>query len=178
MKTYKDVKAQIEALEKTAEALRQRELKAVTTQLRNAIAEYGLSAADLGFGASVASPVRKPVARKSQAAGKTRTVGAAKYRDPATQKTWTGRGKPPGWIVGVKDRGPYLIDAPAAAPTPAAKPAAKAAKPAAKAAKGAGKAGKGAKPAAAKKKAGRKGGANLDVVKSPAVQIEGGAASQ
>ena len=37
------------------------------------------------------------------------TVGVAKYRDPATGKTWTGRGKPPTWIAGVKDRDAFLI---------------------------------------------------------------------
>lgn len=36
------------------------------------------------------------------------SVGVAKYRDPATGATWTGRGKPPNWIVG-KDRTPFQI---------------------------------------------------------------------
>ncbi|WP_373785874.1 H-NS family nucleoid-associated regulatory protein, partial [Delftia acidovorans] len=30
-------------------------------------------------------------------------IGVAKYRDPASGATWTGRGKPPRWIEG-KDR--------------------------------------------------------------------------
>jgi DNA-binding protein H-NS len=33
---------------------------------------------------------------------------AAKYRDPATGQTWTGRGKAPKWIDG-KDRSAFLI---------------------------------------------------------------------
>lgn len=33
---------------------------------------------------------------------------AAKYRDPDTGATWSGRGKPPQWIAG-KDRTPFLI---------------------------------------------------------------------
>jgi len=33
---------------------------------------------------------------------------APKYRDPATGKTWTGRGKAPKWIDG-KDRSKFLI---------------------------------------------------------------------
>lgn len=36
------------------------------------------------------------------------SVGAPKYRDPATGATWTGRGKPPNWING-KDRTPFQI---------------------------------------------------------------------
>lgn len=33
---------------------------------------------------------------------------AAKYRDPQTGATWTGRGKPPQWIAG-KERDQFLI---------------------------------------------------------------------
>ncbi|WP_420484821.1 H-NS family nucleoid-associated regulatory protein [Delftia acidovorans] len=33
----------------------------------------------------------------------------AKYRNEATGSTWTGRGKPPAWIIG-KDRSEFLID--------------------------------------------------------------------
>lgn len=33
---------------------------------------------------------------------------AAKYRDPDTGATWSGRGKPPQWIAG-KDRAPFVI---------------------------------------------------------------------
>lgn len=34
----------------------------------------------------------------------------AKYRDPATGKEWTGRGKPPNWIKDAPDRDAFLID--------------------------------------------------------------------
>lgn len=36
------------------------------------------------------------------------SVGVAKYRNPATGATWTGRGKPPRWIEG-KDRTVFEI---------------------------------------------------------------------
>ena len=39
------------------------------------------------------------------------SVGAPKYRDPATGATWTGRGKPPLWIKDAADRAPFLISA-------------------------------------------------------------------
>ena len=125
MKTYKDVKARIAELEKTAEAMLQRELKSIVAQVKKTIAEYQLTAADLGFGAAGAAGTRKRAASKPGKVAK--TVGVAKYRDPATQKTWTGRGKPPGWIVGVKDRSAYLINAEAstAAPEPTPVKAAK-----------------------------------------------------
>jgi DNA-binding protein H-NS len=59
---------------------------------RALIQEHGLTAAD----------VFPPSKTKG-------SVGAPKYRDPATGATWTGRGKPPNWING-KDRDSMLID--------------------------------------------------------------------
>lgn len=60
---------------------------------RALIAEHGLTAAD--------------VFPQGKAKG---SVGVLKYRDPGTGATWTGRGKPPNWIIG-KDRTPFLISA-------------------------------------------------------------------
>lgn len=36
---------------------------------------------------------------------------AAKYRDPATGTTWSGRGRAPAWIADAKDRTAFLIEA-------------------------------------------------------------------
>ncbi|MFG0677695.1 H-NS histone family protein [Delftia sp. WSY_7] len=36
-------------------------------------------------------------------------TGVAKYRDPSTGATWTGRGKPPGWIKDAVDRTAFEI---------------------------------------------------------------------
>ena len=40
--------------------------------------------------------------------GKKRGKVAAKYKNPSTEETWTGRGKAPIWIAG-KDRTKFLI---------------------------------------------------------------------
>jgi DNA-binding protein H-NS len=37
----------------------------------------------------------------------------AKYRDPKTGATWSGRGRAPSWLDGVSDRAKYLIEVPA-----------------------------------------------------------------
>lgn len=81
-------KAQLEAQIATAQA--EAKAKAVT-EARALIQEHGLTASDVFPGA------------KAKGSG-----GTPKYRDPATGVTWTGRGKPPAWIVG-KDRTPFLI---------------------------------------------------------------------
>lgn len=142
MKSYQSLKAEIAKLEKQAEALRVGEQRVAVTRVKKLMDEFGLTLADLG-GAVKGKPGRPPKAAKSiqavqtkkAAKGKPASIGAPKYRDPKTQKTWTGRGKPPLWIVGVKNRDALLIDAPAAAPAakksaPVKAKAAKAAKPA------------------------------------------------
>ena len=116
MRTYSAIKAEIAKLEKQADAVRKTEVAGVITKIKEAIAAYGLTAADLGFGRGAAKALR---ASKATPGNKTSektsaTIGVAKYRDPKTGKTWTGRGKPPAWIAGVKDREPYLIDGQAA----------------------------------------------------------------
>ena len=110
MKTYMAVKSEIAKLEKQAEALRKSELKNVISQIRKAITEYGLTAADLGFGGAAKAARKAAGKRVGKRTGK-RGAGAPKYRDPATQQTWTGHGRPPAWIASAKDRDAYLIDA-------------------------------------------------------------------
>lgn len=91
MSEYQNLLAQKAALEaQIATAQAEAKAKAVT-EARALIQEHGLTAAD--------------VFPQGKAKG---SVGQAKYRDPATGVTWTGRGKPPNWIVG-KDRTPFQI---------------------------------------------------------------------
>ena len=65
---------------------------------RSLVAEFGLTPDDV-FGGP-----KKQSGRGSLAGTKV----AAKYRDPETGKTWTGRGVAPKWIAG-KDRDTFLI---------------------------------------------------------------------
>ena len=128
METYKAVMAQIEKLKGKAEQLRRAEIKGVVDRIREAMAHYGLTAEDLRLsGKTSSSPTaaKKGAKKIGKKAGKLKAAakpGAPKYRDPASGKTWTGRGKPPNWIVGVSDRSGYLIAGSAA---PAAKSASK-----------------------------------------------------
>ncbi len=87
-KTLLQQKAELEA--KIAEALKQEKGSAIA-QVRELVQQYGLTHDDL-FGTTK---------RKA-------SVGEAKYRNPETGATWTGRGKPPNWILG-KDRTAFEI---------------------------------------------------------------------
>jgi len=164
MKTYSAIKAEIAKLEKQAEALRKAEVAGVVAKIKTAIEAYGLTAADLGFGSGSARPARQTKGKGGKKTSK--TVGVAKYRDPKSGKTWTGRGKPPGWIAGVKNRDPYLIDGPAA-DTAGATPARRSANGTRK-----------AKRASAKRGVRGRRAASPAPLKTPAVQIESGAAAE
>ncbi len=95
MTTYKELLQQREALESRIAEARQREISQAVSQVRALVAEFGLTAQDV-------FPTGK--ARSASSGNKV----AAKYRDPATGSTWTGRGKAPKWIDG-KDRTKFLI---------------------------------------------------------------------
>ena len=97
--SLKELLQQREALEKAIADARQNEISAAVAKVREIVAEYGLTAQDVFPG------------RASRSSGaKSASKVAAKYRDPATGQTWTGRGKAPKWIDG-KDRAQFLIAA-------------------------------------------------------------------
>lgn len=93
MTSYKEIQAQIEALQQQAQEVRNRELSEVIAQITQLMQDYGLTVDDL---------VQK---RKKGASQATR---AAKYRDPETGDQWSGRGRMPLWLGG-KDKDQYLV---------------------------------------------------------------------
>ena len=96
MPSYKDLLAQRQALDAQIESARQTELSTAISRVREMVAEFGLTEQDI-FG--------KP-GRVSHASAGAKV--AAKYRDPATGATWTGRGKAPKWIAD-QDRERFAI---------------------------------------------------------------------
>lgn len=126
-KSYQQLQAEIELLQKKAEMLRKKELAAVIKELKQAIAHWGLTAEDLGLqGAGAVRVARKAVGKKAaskaarKASGKTaaakksaangrgrKTANAAaapKYRDDQGN-AWGGRGPRPGWVKAALEAG-------------------------------------------------------------------------
>jgi DNA-binding protein H-NS len=95
MTSYKDLLAQREKLDREIEELKDKEIAAVVSDIKKKMADYGITVADLG-------------ATRGRPRGVRKAVVEPKYRDPATGKTWTGRGKQPHWIAG-KKREAFLI---------------------------------------------------------------------
>lgn len=95
MSNLKDLEAQIAALQSQRDGLLKEQKAGAIAQVRETIAQFGLTADDLF------SSKRKDSGAKV----------APKYRDPATGATWTGRGKAPAWIADAANRDQFLIQA-------------------------------------------------------------------
>lgn len=128
MTSYAQIKARIAKLEKEAEQVLRKEAVKAIDNIKKIMEKYEISLADLsdalsGNGAGKGRRGRKPKAaatKKSKAAGQKL---AAKYRNPKTGETWSGRGRSPAWIrnalaSGKQDK--FLIDS--ASEPKAAKP--------------------------------------------------------
>jgi DNA-binding protein H-NS len=77
-KTLAQIQSQIDKLQKEAEAIRAREVADVVGRIKEAIAHYGLSAADLGLaGSATRAPAKKSGVRAAKA------VKTAKAARPA-----------------------------------------------------------------------------------------------
>jgi DNA-binding protein H-NS len=95
MATYKQLTAQLEKLHKEVAVAREKEIEQAIADIKQKIVEYGITAEELGFSSK-------------RAAGK-KTPLPAKYRNPKTGETWSGRGRSPAWLAG-KNRERFLIN--------------------------------------------------------------------
>ena len=104
------INARIAALQANAEAIRKQEVGDVVAKIKDAIAHYGLTAADLGLAtrgrkaaavSTTAKSVRKSALRSGRkvvdATTAAKSARAAKYSD-GQGRTWSGIGKRPGWF--------------------------------------------------------------------------------
>jgi DNA-binding protein H-NS len=85
--------ARQDALDKQLAEAKERESRLALLEIVQKMREYGISLEEL-------------LGRKSQAQ---EPVVEAKYRDPASGATWSGRGRVPHWIAG-KNRDEFLAD--------------------------------------------------------------------
>ena len=91
MASYKELLSQIEQLKTEAEETRKRELSSAIAEIRQRMAELGISVEDLAGTAKRARRVGSPV--------------VAKFRDPQSGQTWSGRGRTPRWLVEAESQG-------------------------------------------------------------------------
>lgn len=96
--TYAQIQKQIAQLQKTADALREKEVSGVVSRIKEAIVHYGLTAQQLGFGGT-ASKAEASIGKASK-----RRPRAAKYSD-GNGNAWGGMGKRPQWLRDALDAG-------------------------------------------------------------------------
>ena len=87
---FNEAEAKVNELRKQLDVERNNERAQGIVAARELIKTHGLTASELGFLGKTSS---------KRASGDRRVTVAPKYKDPASGKTWTGRGKTPGWLV-------------------------------------------------------------------------------
>jgi len=95
---YEELQAKIADLQAQAARVKEEEKEQAIAMARTMISAYGITAKDLGL----------DKAPKVKTGPKPGNKVAAKYRDPQSGATWSGRGKTPRWINGT-DRSQYAI---------------------------------------------------------------------
>jgi DNA-binding protein H-NS len=99
MASIQELLQQREELERQIRQAQESSRAEAIATIKQLMAENGLTVQDLA-----ATP-----GRGAKSAGRTGTV-APKYRDPASGKTWTGRGLKPKWVTEALESGKTLDD--------------------------------------------------------------------
>ncbi|OLL31145.1 hypothetical protein BTH42_13110 [Burkholderia sp. SRS-W-2-2016] len=129
MATLASIQAKIAKLQAQKAALAAKDSAQVIGKIRSLMEQHALTIAD------IEASVGKRRGRKPAASAPVQEVAAAKYVDPKTGATWSGRGRAPAWIAAAKDRSKFLVAGATEKPAAVAPKAPKAAKAAPKAAK-------------------------------------------
>ena len=112
MPTLEQIQAKLKKLQAQADVLIARKAQVAVNQIRDLMLKHGLTTADIEAKAKAKRAARGLNGHagngKVKAAGSGKAV--AKYRDHKTGATWTGHGRAPGWIAGVKDRTQFLVE--------------------------------------------------------------------
>jgi DNA-binding protein H-NS len=100
-RSLKSIRAEIERLQKLAEAMQKQTKPGVAAVVR-LMRKHKLTIEDVQ--AALGAPAPAPAPRKTARGAAGRAV-EAKYRDPATGATWSGRGRPPRWLAAAEAAG-------------------------------------------------------------------------
>ena len=102
--TLAALNAQIAALQAQADALRKKEVAEVVAKIREAIAHYGLTAADLGLATGARKNAKspapggdKPTSKPRKKVGPKPSARTVKFKDDKGN-SWGGMGKRPAWF--------------------------------------------------------------------------------
>ncbi|GJH26974.1 H-NS family nucleoid-associated regulatory protein [Caballeronia novacaledonica] len=112
MATLEAIQARIKKLEAQAQALKAKSVSGVLKQIHDLMDRHEISMEDVS--AFVGKAARSI---KAKATGK---AVSARYVDPKTGASWSGRGRAPAWIANARDRSAFLADGTAPVENPKA----------------------------------------------------------
>ncbi|MDG0023655.1 H-NS histone family protein [Trinickia sp. Y13] len=106
MPTLEAIQTKIRRLQEQAEAIKAKKASATLDRIVGLMHESGVTVADIEahLGGKKRGP--KPGKKATAAAA----VVPAKYMNPKTGATWSGRGRAPAWIASAKNRDRFLVD--------------------------------------------------------------------
>ncbi|HVW51592.1 MAG TPA: H-NS family nucleoid-associated regulatory protein [Trinickia sp.] len=106
MPTLEAIETKIRRLQEQAEALKAKKASATLDRIVELMKESDVTVADIE--AHVGGKKRGPKPDKKATAAA--AVVPAKYMNPKTGATWSGRGRAPAWIANAKNRDRFLVD--------------------------------------------------------------------
>lgn len=106
MPTLEAIETKIQRLQEQAEAIKAKKASATLDRIVELMNDSGVTIADIE--AHLGGKKRGAKTSRKTPAG-TATV-AAKYMDPKTGATWSGRGRAPSWIASAKNRNRFLVE--------------------------------------------------------------------
>ena len=100
MATLEQIQAKMDKLKAQAEALATKNAQVVVDKIRGLMLKHGLTTKDIEAEAKTKRAAKTATVSSAVNASQT-SVGevAAKYQDPKSGATWTGRGRAPAWIA-------------------------------------------------------------------------------
>lgn len=109
MPTLEAIETKIRRLQEQAEAIKAKKASATLDRIVALMKESGISVADIEAQIGGKKRGARP-GKKTAAVAAVAAVAAAKYMDPKTGATWSGRGRAPAWIASAKNRDRFLVD--------------------------------------------------------------------
>lgn len=106
MPTLEAIETKIRRLQEQADTIKAKKASATLDRIVELMNDSGVTIADIEAHLGSKKRGAKPGKKTTAAVG---TV-AAKYMDPKTGATWSGRGRAPAWIANAKNRDRILVD--------------------------------------------------------------------
>ena len=108
MSKLSTIRKQIAALEAQAARIAKAGMDSAIEEVRSLMSDFGLTVEHLTHSVTGKAATKRLKSVSTKATAK-KAGSAAKYADPKSGKTWSGRGRAPGWIAASTNRDAFLV---------------------------------------------------------------------